>query len=86
MSTRVPEKLYGQRFEGMKVYYDNARLIKECDVVIICTPKHKNKIVFGSIREQYMKNVDSGKVRIWADFLITWVELYDYFSDWKYGE
>jgi 3-hydroxyisobutyrate dehydrogenase-like beta-hydroxyacid dehydrogenase len=49
VSTRVPEKLYGKKIEGMKVYYDNSKLVKECDVVIICTPKHKNKYVFSSI-------------------------------------
>jgi hypothetical protein len=51
VSTRVPERLSGRKFQGMKVYFDNPRLVKESDLVIICTPKYKNKLVFGSIRE-----------------------------------
>ena len=50
ISTRVPEKLIGKKYDGMRIYSDNKRLYAESDVLIICTPKYKSKRVLKGIK------------------------------------
>lgn len=62
LSTRVPEKLSAERFNGVKVYYDNKKVVANSAVVFLCVPKHKVKNVFNSIRQTYHAELKAGRV------------------------
>lgn len=64
----------------MNVFNNNAKLIKENDVVLICTPKHKNKIVFGSIKSTLQSL--SSSLTVIKSLLITALATY-HLNNWE---
>jgi len=67
MSTRVPEKMFKETLKGGMIFFDNARLIRECDIVFICAPKYCCNYVFADILDEYKKQVaQNRKVLIYS--------------------
>ena len=101
VSTRVPEKLFGQKFEGMRIFYDNAKLVRESDIILLCTPKHKSRTVFKSIQPQVKELFKKGivsKIEVkrksflsqpfWLVFSLDsnlWKEKILHFCDWQHA-
>ena len=53
MSTRVPERFFKEVIGGANIFFDNARIVKENDVVFLCAPKHCCNLIFSDIRAAY---------------------------------
>jgi pyrroline-5-carboxylate reductase len=53
MSTRVPERFFKEVIGGAYIFFDNARIVKENNVVFLCAPKHCCNLIFSDIRAAY---------------------------------
>ena len=62
VSTRVPENLVHHKYQRIKIFYDNSKIIRDNEIILICTNKHKNKKVFNSIKNETHKSIESNKV------------------------
>lgn len=49
--------MFKETLKGGMIFFDNARIVKENDIVFICAPKHCCNYIFADILEEYKKQV-----------------------------
>ena len=64
ISTRVPERFFKETLKGAKIFFDNARILKESDLVFLCAPKHCCHLIFSDIKAAFHNKNNNGHNRV----------------------